>query len=207
MSLRGFESSGIGPRSYTNYDHSAIAYNSNNNNHDSNGIIDNKNDHNNGSLIPSSSTGAGSHTRNRQLHARLGDSLGGNSRSSLLIGLSVPCPIPVLANSQMRAFLFCNMGSIGRNHLMHATNNHNSDNNGDSNNNNHNSNSNNSDNPFQSSSYSLPWFGYVRVSLGGGILVHLSERVRFESTYSIPVVRADHDNIRPFQIGVGLTFT
>ena len=53
----------------------------------------------------------------------------------------------------------------------------------------------------------IPFFGYLRMSVGAGIALSLSPAVTLEATYSIPVLKATHDNIKPFQLGVGLSLS
>lgn len=55
--------------------------------------------------------------------------------------------------------------------------------------------------------HEIPFFGYLRASVGAGISLTLSPAVTLEATYSIPVLKASHDNIKPFQLGVGLSLS
>lgn len=55
--------------------------------------------------------------------------------------------------------------------------------------------------------HEIPFFGYLRASIGAGISLTLSPAVTLEATYSIPVLKASHDNIKPFQLGVGLSLS
>ncbi len=104
------------------------------------------------------------------------DSLGGDSRASLLAMLSVPVPYQGMAAAGARAFAFFNAGSIGP------------------------------DNYFnKGQSNSVPFFGYLRASVGGGMSMSFNNQIRLETTYSIPLVKARQDSVRGFQIGVGFT--
>ena len=55
--------------------------------------------------------------------------------------------------------------------------------------------------------HEIPFFGYLRASVGAGIALTLSPAVTLEATYSIPVLKAPHDKIKPFQLGVGLSLS
>ena len=55
--------------------------------------------------------------------------------------------------------------------------------------------------------HEVPFFGYLRASVGAGIALTLSPAVTLEATYSIPVLKASHDNIKLFQLGVGLSLS
>ena len=55
--------------------------------------------------------------------------------------------------------------------------------------------------------HEIPFFGYLRASIGAGISLTLSPAVTLEATYSIPVLKASHDNLKPFQLGVGLSLS
>jgi hypothetical protein len=60
-----------------------------------------------------------------------------------------------------------------------------------------------------SSSYqrerSMPFFGYARASIGTGLSVTFSQMVRVEMTYSVPLLRSNQDQLKAFQLGVGLS--
>ena len=61
------------------------------------------------------------------------------------------------------------------------------------------SNSNNNNNIHQ------PFFGYLRASIGTGLSITLNPNIRLEATYSVPLLKASHDVIKPFQLGVGVS--
>jgi outer membrane protein assembly factor BamA len=50
-----------------------------------------------------------------------------------------------------------------------------------------------------------PLFGHLRASAGAGLAIALAPSVNLEVTYSIPILKASHDIIKPFQLGVGLS--
>jgi outer membrane protein assembly factor BamA len=50
-----------------------------------------------------------------------------------------------------------------------------------------------------------PLFGHLRASAGAGAAIALAPSVNLEVTYSIPILKASHDVIKPFQLGVGLS--
>ena len=52
-----------------------------------------------------------------------------------------------------------------------------------------------------------PFFGHLRASVGTGVALSIGSNVRFELSYAVPVLRARHDVIKPFQIGVGLSIS
>lgn len=105
----------------------------------------------------------------------LTDSLGGDLRATLFASLSVPVPVPVLASSQMRAFVFFNGGAIG------------------------------SLNNLNRGGVVASGFNSARASVGGGLSVAAGGVVRMETTYAIPILRAPQDQTKGFQIGIGLT--
>lgn len=49
------------------------------------------------------------------------------------------------------------------------------------------------------------YFGFPRLSIGSGMAINISSAARLEVTYSVPLVYARHDIIKPFQIGVGFS--
>lgn len=109
------------------------------------------------------------------------DSLGGDTKASAVAMLSVPVPIPTLATSSMRAFLFANVGSLGNSEYW-------------------------MDQSGKSTIEKLtPSFGTMRASVGAGLSMHLGNSVRVEGTYSFPVLKAAHDTPAAFQLGVGLS--
>lgn len=52
-----------------------------------------------------------------------------------------------------------------------------------------------------------PFFGYFRASVGAGISLALSPAITLEVTYSVPVLKAAHDVVKPFQLGVGVSLS
>jgi hypothetical protein len=50
-----------------------------------------------------------------------------------------------------------------------------------------------------------PIFGFVRLSVGGGMSLVIANMIRFEINYAIPISYASTDNVKQFQLGVGLT--
>lgn len=105
----------------------------------------------------------------------LSDSLGGDLRATVFATLSVPVPVPVLASSQMRAFVFFNGGALG------------------------------SLNNLNRGGFVASGLNSVRASVGGGISVAAGGAVRMETTYAIPILKAPQDQTKGFQIGIGLT--
>jgi outer membrane protein assembly factor BamA len=108
----------------------------------------------------------------------LSDSLGGDARFNLLATLSVPVPVPQLAT--MRAFVFANAGAI----------------------------SNLNSGLMNSGIYSglVPTFpSQLRASVGGGFSASFADSIRMECTYAIPVLKAPQDQLKSFQLGVGVT--
>lgn len=53
----------------------------------------------------------------------------------------------------------------------------------------------------------IPFFGYVRASIGAGVSLTLSPAIKLEVTYSIPILKSSHDITKPFQLGVGLSLS
>jgi len=178
LSLRGFEVSGIGARAFR-------------------------------SEADATSTGSSSGSSGGlgSISSRvvdLGDSMGGDSRSSFLAALSVPIPLTSGAKSasggaQLRAFVFVNGGSLGNSsywklssvalansrRLSEAP-------------------------PTAQPAVSLqgramPLFGYLRASTGAGLSLSLADSVRLELCYSVPLFHARQDNLKAFQLGLGLT--
>jgi outer membrane protein assembly factor BamA len=159
MSLRGFENNGVGPRSYID-NIEKIKNKMNNNNNVQNSVDLNS----------------------------LGDSLGGDSKSSLLVSLSVPVPIQILAQNKARAFLFLNLGSLGhlydwRKALILRSN---------------------GDKSSVINTEKNPFFGYTRCSIGGGLSFLVAQQLRLELTYSIPILKSIQDNCKNFQLGISL---
>lgn len=105
----------------------------------------------------------------------LTDSLGGDLRATIFATLSVPVPVPVLASSQMRAFVFFNGGAIG------------------------------SLNNINRGGIVASGLNSARASVGGGFSVAAGGQIRLETTYSIPILKAAQDQTKGFQIGVGLS--
>ena len=54
---------------------------------------------------------------------------------------------------------------------------------------------------------SSPFFGHLRASVGSGIAVTVGNNVRLELSYAVPLMKATHDVVKPFQIGVGLSMS
>lgn len=56
-------------------------------------------------------------------------------------------------------------------------------------------------------SSSAPAFGLgaLRASVGGGFSLAAAESIRLETTYAIPILSAPQDQLKKFQIGVGVT--
>jgi hypothetical protein len=52
-----------------------------------------------------------------------------------------------------------------------------------------------------------PFFGFFRASVGAGISLALSPAITLEVTYSVPVLKAAHDVVKPFQLGVGVSLS
>lgn len=51
-----------------------------------------------------------------------------------------------------------------------------------------------------------PLFGFIRLSVGGGLSVIIANTLRLEATYSVPVVYGLHtDHVKPFQLGLGVS--
>ncbi len=97
--------------------------------------------------------------------ASLGDSLGGDTKTSLLACLSVPVPHPTLASTGARAFLFANLGSLGNSsYWSNGT----------------------AANAAAASNSFVPSFGALRASVGGGLSFSFNDQVRLETTYSVP---------------------
>ncbi|RYG69995.1 hypothetical protein EON64_01345 [archaeon] len=110
------------------------------------------------------------------------DSLGGDTRSSLLAMVSVPVPHAQLAASNLRAFAFCNLGSLGNSDYWR----------------------------IQLAGGGLqgkytPFFGYFRGSMGAGLSLSIGNHARVEATYSYPFLKASHDMTRSFQVGIGVS--
>jgi outer membrane protein insertion porin family len=118
--------------------------------------------------------------------APIGDSLGGVGVASAAAILSVPLPFRDMSDklSGVRAFTFLNIGSLG--------------------------------NPQYWAQFycrqlgtgvmsRVPFWGAPRASAGGGISVAFAPSVRLELTYSVPLLKSDHDSTRGFQIGLGMS--
>lgn len=52
-----------------------------------------------------------------------------------------------------------------------------------------------------------PLFGHLRASAGAGLAIVIAPSVNLEVTYSIPILKASQDIIKPFQLGVGLSIS
>ena len=53
----------------------------------------------------------------------------------------------------------------------------------------------------------VPFFGYLRASVGAGVSLTLSPSITLEVTYSVPILKSSHDVTKPFQVGVGLSLS
>ena len=53
----------------------------------------------------------------------------------------------------------------------------------------------------------VPFFGYLRASVGAGVSLTLSPSITLEVTYSVPILKSTHDVTKPFQVGVGLSLS
>ena len=115
-----------------------------------------------------------------------GDSLGGISKFLITALFSVPLPFRDLSSSLsgIRAMYFMSAGTLGNPSYWNQYHG------------NKNSLSSNSE---------LSLFGPLRVSTGVGISMSMQGQMRLEMSYSIPLIKAEHDLVRPFQLGIGLT--
>lgn len=116
-----------------------------------------------------------------------GDSLGGTTKSSLLLLASVPVPFDSLRKATMRAFCFANIGSIGHGSLysfLPAIK---------------------AEREKMGEKETQPFFGYARASVGTGLSISFSKMIRVEMTYSMPLLKNSQDQVKPFQLGVGLS--
>jgi hypothetical protein len=60
--------------------------------------------------------------------------------------------------------------------------------------------------PSPSQTAQHPLFGFIRLSVGGGLSVIIANTLRLEATYSVPVVYGLHtDHVKPFQLGLGVS--
>lgn len=109
------------------------------------------------------------------------DSLGGDTKASMVALLSVPVPVPSLAAASMRAFVFANAGGIGSadNWASQAS--------------------------MEGMARIMPSFGKMRASVGAGLSLMMADKVRVEGSYSFPLIKAKHDNTTAFQLGIGLS--
>jgi len=119
------------------------------------------------------------------------DSLGGISKASVSAVFSVPLPFKDLTHvlDGVRAIGFVCVGSMGSPAFWPRWR-HNRDCGND---------------PQRGALPCLPMFGMPRVSVGGGLCLALNGNMRLEMTYSVPVARTRHDQVRPFQLGIGWT--
>ena len=53
----------------------------------------------------------------------------------------------------------------------------------------------------------VPFFGYLRASVGAGVSLALSPALTLEVTYSIPILKSSHDVTKHFQLGVGMSLS
>lgn len=156
------------------------------------------------------------------------DSVGGDTKRNFLVMLSYPlvqslacptttasatgtatgtgteapqCPLTriqrtlynVAAGTDMRGFVFAHAGSIGspsywlQQQSTAAT-----------------ETSTTTTSPSQTAQH--PLFGFIRLSVGGGLSVIIANTLRLEATYSVPVVYGLHtDHVKPFQLGLGVS--
>jgi outer membrane protein assembly factor BamA len=153
-------------------------------------------------------SGIGSKDRNSFVSPKFGqinsqgiscDSLGGDTKTSFLALLSVPVPIPVLADTSMRAFWFLNAGSLGNSNywkmkvIEKLRNQHSG------------MNSSPSFGLSEIQGRTSPMFGYLRASIGSGLSICLSNMIRIETTCSLPIYSSSTDRLKHFQIGVSLS--
>jgi outer membrane protein assembly factor BamA len=151
-------------------------------------------------------SGIGSKDRNSFVSTKFGqinsqgiscDSLGGDTKTSFLALLSVPVPIPVLAETSMRAFWFLNAGSLGNSNYWKMKVIESLRNQG--------TNTPSSFGLSEIKGRSSPMFGYLRASIGSGLSVCLSNMIRIETTCSLPIYSSSTDRLKHFQIGVSLS--
>jgi hypothetical protein len=45
----------------------------------------------------------------------------------------------------------------------------------------------------------------MRAAVGTGLSISFNNMIRLETTYSIPIMKAESDDIKAFQLGVGLS--
>ena len=124
----------------------------------------------------------------RSLTGPKGDTLGGVSKLLVSAVFSAPLPFKDLSENSVfrgiRAIAFVNAGAMGSPDYW-ARRRYNLDNN--------------------NSLPSVPVLGPLRMSAGAGFCVNFMGNARMEMTYSVPLLKAQQDITRPFQIGVGLT--
>lgn len=116
-----------------------------------------------------------------------GDSLGGISKLLLSAVFSVPLPFKDIAHKlhNIRAIGYINAGSLGSPNFWSRWRY-------------------NQDHP-ESALPPIPILGAIRAAIGGGICMNFMNGARLEITYSVPLLKAKHDIVRPFQLGIGLT--
>jgi outer membrane protein assembly factor BamA len=125
-------------------------------------------------------------------------SAGGLSKYSLLALLSTPLPIPKLVEIGAKAFTFVNLGGLGSADLY--------------------SNLSPSASTKQQTEQShqnvsppikaflpLSLLGTCRVSVGAGVMIPVASIGRLEFTYSVPLVKEPRDQLKKYQIGLGVT--
>jgi outer membrane protein assembly factor BamA len=128
----------------------------------------------------------------------IGDSLGGVGVLSASALLSVPLPFRGVADklSGVRAFTFVNVGCLanpsywGRYYCHKLASS---------------SSSSLSSSSSRGGGEGGGLWGAPRASVGGGLSVAFTPNVRMELTYSVPVLKSDHDCTRGFQIGLGMS--
>lgn len=138
----------------------------------------------------------------------MGNAISGTSKASLLACLSVPLPIYSFAQSGGRAILFLNSGSLGSydywaNRLYNISSPQNltaaiSGGGGNDSGGRHRV-------LHAPSTQQSSLFGFPRISIGCGITFSIAQQVRFEVTYAVPLLKSEHDVIKPFQLGIGIS--
>lgn len=118
------------------------------------------------------------------------------SRSGELLTPNVKCPVTRFQQSlqsiahatQMRGFVFMNAGSIGSPSFWQQQQQQQQE-------------------PSAApATVRHPLFGFLRLSVGGGVSMIFANMIRFEATYSVPVVYGlQTDHVKRFQLGVGVS--
>ncbi len=179
MSLRGFDTFGIGARSATGREHLITSGTTNNGN--SNGI----NSANTANALSSLVAGGPSAL------TRSSDALGGVSKLSLTALFSVPLPFRDASEqlTGIRCIAFVTAGGMGSPAFWSRFC------------------ANKAAGVSYKNAFSSLFGPAPRVAVGGGLSIGFSQMARMELTYSIPLVRVESDVTRPFQIGFGLSIS